>query len=401
MDVLFYQDMLSPHQVATLAALAQRHGCRTTLAIQEEQQAARTALGWEKPDAGNVRVIILRDKAHAREVVRSASQDAIHVFSGTGAYPLVHAAFGEGCRLGRRLGVLSESPMNVGIAGRLRFFRELQRAWRFRDSISFFLATGHLGVEWFTRARYHSAGIFTWGYFVSDEQTERPANDRDSPFRFCFVGQMVRRKGLDILLRAAEALPSREWTLDVIGDGPLAGEMKIAEARLGSRQVRFHGVLPHKQAVDQIRQADMLILPSRWDGWGAVINEALLQGVRVVCTDRCGAAILVHSKAQGYVIPSGSVTALVRAMAAALREGRLSPGARDNLRAWSRCRILPEVAAGYLAEVLTWREGRTPPRAPWLAGDVVCRGHARTADDTGRIFGDEHGQTRSRASVSH
>jgi hypothetical protein len=73
MDVLFYQDMLSPHQAATLSALAQRHDCRVTLAVEEERQAARTALGWEKPDAGDVRVVLLRDEFHARELVRALS----------------------------------------------------------------------------------------------------------------------------------------------------------------------------------------------------------------------------------------------------------------------------------------------------------------------------------------
>jgi hypothetical protein len=163
----------------------------------------------------------------------------------------------------------------VGEDGLGDFLRELGRAWRFRDHISFFLATGHLGVEWYRRARYHKSRIFPWGYFVPGPQTEQPEEVGEGRFRFCFAGQLVRRKGPDILVRAAEALSSREWTLDVIGDGPLAGQMKRAEERLGRRHVRCLGVLPHKKTLNQIGQADMLILPSRWDGWGAVINEAL------------------------------------------------------------------------------------------------------------------------------
>jgi hypothetical protein len=41
---------------------------------------------------------------------------------------------------------------------------------------------------------------------------------------------------------------------------------------------------------------------------------------------------------------------------------------------WSRRRILPEVAADYLAKVLMWRDGDRPPTPPWLANDVCADG---------------------------
>ena len=47
--------------------------------------------------------------------------------------------------------------------------------------------------------------------------------------------------------------------------------------------------------------ADVLVLPSRFDGWGAVVNEALMVGTPVICSDRCGASDVIENGRNGYV----------------------------------------------------------------------------------------------------
>lgn len=49
---------------------------------------------------------------------------------------------------------------------------------------------------------------------------------------------------------------------------------------------------------------DVLVLPSRYDGWGAVINEALQRGLYVICSNRCGAKALVVNDKIGKVFCS-------------------------------------------------------------------------------------------------
>ena len=52
------------------------------------------------------------------------------------------------------------------------------------------------------------------------------------------------------------------------------------------------------------------MLPSRFDGWGAVVNEALMVGTPVICSDRCGASDLIENGRNGYVFEAGNARAL-------------------------------------------------------------------------------------------
>jgi len=61
--------------------------------------------------------------------------------------------------------------------------------------------------------------------------------------------------------------------------------------------------------------ADVLVLPSEFEPWGLVVNEALNFGLDVITSDQVGAAAdLVRAEDGGHVVPVGNVTALTRAM---------------------------------------------------------------------------------------
>ena len=76
--------------------------------------------------------------------------------------------------------------------------------------------------------------------------------------------------------------------------------------------------------------ADCLILPSRHDGWGAVVSEALMVGTPVICSDACGSAGVVHASGVGGVFRSGDHCALTAELAVA-SAGYLQPEARKDL----------------------------------------------------------------------
>ena len=59
-----------------------------------------------------------------------------------------------------------------------------------------------------------------------------------------------------------------------------------------------------------IAAADLLALPSRWDGWGLVVNEALAVGVPVIASNACGASDLIRQDVNGYVFTSEDAASL-------------------------------------------------------------------------------------------
>ena len=71
--------------------------------------------------------------------------------------------------------------------------------------------------------------------------------------------------------------------LDIIGRGPL--ETEVERRASACAQFHFLGVKTNREVQERMRAGDLLVLPSLYDGWGTVVNEALQNGMRVLCSD--------------------------------------------------------------------------------------------------------------------
>ncbi len=138
---------------------------------------------------------------------------------------------------------------------------------------------------------------------------------------FLYVGQFIQRKGLDLLIPAfasyCRGRPDGEALLYLVGGEPRQLEaMGFSQLPEGVRCVPF---LSKQELADYYRAADLLVLPTREDVWGLVINEAMSYGLPVLSTDRCVAALeLVKPGKTGILVPAGDSKALARGMAQGL-----------------------------------------------------------------------------------
>jgi glycosyltransferase involved in cell wall biosynthesis len=165
--------------------------------------------------------------------------------------------------------------------------------------------------------------IYPFGYFRSSQQSN--SYRTNTTVELVFIGQLIRRKGIDILLKAMAPL----WQtypnvrLSVIGSGPERGSIlsQVQQDRVSAR-VLFEGPLPSSHIIKRLARASALVLPSRWDGWGLVVNEALSVGVPVIASDHCGAADLIVNGVNGYIFRSEDVCSLRTCLCAFLNAER-------------------------------------------------------------------------------
>jgi glycosyltransferase involved in cell wall biosynthesis len=128
---------------------------------------------------------------------------------------------------------------------------------------------------------------------------------------FLFVGQLLERKGVRVLLRAIDEVHDAQ--LWIAGDGPLRAEVEAKAA--SSSRVVYHGHLGQEELHHLYTYATALVLPSLYEVWGLVVNEALDHGIPAVVTDQVGAADdLIEDGLTGYCVRAGSVTELADAM---------------------------------------------------------------------------------------
>lgn len=126
---------------------------------------------------------------------------------------------------------------------------------------------------------------------------------------FIFVGRLIEFKNLPMLIDAfAEAStqsPNGEsWGLLFLGDGVEHDSLVAQTARLKlDNSVTFLSGKPWFKVPEVLALSDVLVLPSRSEPWGLVVNEAMVCGLPVIVSARCGCVIdLVHHEQNGFVI---------------------------------------------------------------------------------------------------
>ena len=153
-----------------------------------------------------------------------------------------------------------------------------------------------------------------------------------------FVGRLVREKRVDLLLQAFAKAKIPEHLL-VLGQGPIQAELEGLMERLSlAGRVHFLGFI--ENPYPYMRHAKALVLPSKFEGFGLVIVEALACGTSVIST-RTGPAeeIMVGPLAAG-LIASGDEAGLIEKLHAA-SHGRLPVADRDYLRRFDK-RLIAE-----------------------------------------------------------
>lgn len=274
-----------------------------------------------------------------------------------------------------RVGIMFEAGDASGLKGALRRIVYTWHGLAHSTKIDFFFAMGTQAVDWYRKCCFPGSKIYPFAY-VTDPTAGRvlePAQPgRTREVTVGFVGALVPRKGGDILLRALAALPDRNWRLIMVGEGESRPiwERLAAHGRI-SDHVTFTGVLPNIEAKGVLSHLDLFVLPSRFDGWGVVVNEALMQGVPVLCSDRCGARDLLAEPWRGEVFRTDSVEGLRDVLARWIDRGKRTPELPQRIKAWSRC-IEGESVADYFASVLRHvYKGGPRPVPPWS-----CNGSA-------------------------
>lgn len=191
--------------------------------------------------------------------------------------------------------------------------RIIKRAIHHNVDAALVPAASHVG--YFTKMGFTEERIFTGldvvdnELFATDaEQARKDAlNLRETyglPEKyFLYVGRLLPRKGLDVLIRAYEEQYAKDngklWPVVIIGDGPWREELEKLTASKGRYLVK--GSLFGKDLRVLYGLASCFVMPSYIDPWGLVLNEAMASGLPVIASRGCGATVnLVHEGENGW-----------------------------------------------------------------------------------------------------
>ena len=156
-----------------------------------------------------------------------------------------------------------------------------------------------------------------------------------------YVGQLIRGKGVDLMLEALGRL-AIPWHARIVGDGPDRAMLENLASRLGIRDhLEFTGWLENPEVL--LSQSDVAVFPSRWqEPFGLSGAEAQANGVPVVAFDVGGVREWLVDGITGYVVPPLDTTAMADRLTELFQDPALRHSLGENARRNIQERFSPE-----------------------------------------------------------
>jgi glycosyltransferase involved in cell wall biosynthesis len=263
--------------------------------------------------------------AAAARVAREGQFDVVHAF-----WPIPHGLFALAARRASRAAMVStffSSELNWTKPARGIFGPILRRIVDSSDAVTVISSyTGERLREYAPSAR--TVTIPFGAAAVNRTSSSTPVKARrepGDPFELLFVGRLVRRKGVDVLLRAISFLSDPRLRVRIVGGGPEKPALQEQATRLGIRErVTFEGVVDSDRIDAVFTRSDALVLPAivtetgETEGLGVVLIEAMGYGKPVIATSAGGIVDVVSDGETGLLVPPGDAPALADAIRTAM-----------------------------------------------------------------------------------
>ena len=140
------------------------------------------------------------------------------------------------------------------------------------------------------------------------------------PLRLLFIGSLIPRKGLHTLISALAALKMDSWTLAVIGrqdvDPDYSRQVRqMVHTYHLEGHIQFLGNLPEAELAAQLRQGQVLVMVSSYEGFGIVYLEGMSFGLPAIASTTGASGEIIQSGENGWLVDAGDVAGLAESIA--------------------------------------------------------------------------------------
>lgn len=119
------------------------------------------------------------------------------------------------------------------------------------------------------------------------------------------VSRFDEMKGIDVLIKSFQKINNNEITLLIIGGGPMKSKYMDYIKSNNISNIVIKDFIQKEELIKFYKISDIFILPTKYDVWGLVVNEAMNFGLPIITTEMCGCSYdLINNGENGYIIKS-------------------------------------------------------------------------------------------------
>ena len=216
----------------------------------------------------------------------------------------------------RAIGLDSDTPLSVPRSPLKRLVKAMYLNTIFSNHHVYGLAGGTGShKELFRYYGMKEVRIFLMPMMVDNSKFYANTEKKEKPFVFLYVGRIVECKNLDVMLKAFVRAfgGNEEAELHIIGGGDMSDNFEKKYTQ--HKNILFLGKRFGKDLISSYQSAHAFVLPSMFEPWGLVVNEAMSAGLPVVVSDQVGASHdLVEGHETGFIFHYNDVRELAECM---------------------------------------------------------------------------------------
>lgn len=338
----------------------------------------RAAMGWPETWRSSSEKLTILIKPTDEKVlgilgeesrVKSQGCDNYAFFSGISAFTEVKHWFVLSLGFDIKRGIITEAPFTYDKPLWMHKLRFAIKDWRYVKYVDYVFAIGESCAEYYRG--WSKAWKVVPFMYCTEFKSHTEHTEHTDFLNLVFVGSLDRRKNVSVLMKALSLVKSHTASLGlepngekitentdlikvtIVGDGPERAMLEGMAKNLNNNiTVTFVGAKPMEETQKIIAENDVLVLPSLHDGWGAVINEAMMLGTIPVCSDKCGAKYIIQQAEFGGVFDVDKPQMLaekIEQYAAQINDLR---DKRIERTQWAKDNISPEAVAEYFISSL-------------------------------------------------
>ena len=350
MILIFFQSCLSPHQMPFIReCVAMNEVEDVYYIIPRIDYADRQAMGWSNNQLmsdTSVKCIVSPPDEQVIPLMLSG-KNVYTFFSGIRADAYLFRWFRLSLQYDVKRYLITEPPYTFHKPLWMHYLRFFLQDYKYVKNVDGVFAIGESCAQYYLSI---SKRWKVWPFVYVTDNRVCESEEISGSLKVIYVGSLSKRKNVKVLVEALKDMKDVELT--VVGDGE---ERHILERMVadGCVTAKFIGTKPMNEIPNIMSHHDVLVLPSLHDGWGAVVNEALTQGLYAVCSDKCGAKDLLLDSKRGKVFANDNAEELRIILNEICNKKDSLRADREYRRNWMCMHVNGKSIAAYFVNCLT------------------------------------------------